>query len=223
MDRLLFFEHGPGLGDVHGLIRLIDPLLQQGDKIIDQIIGKVEVIPQVVGDEVDVFLNIAAIEVKSRIWHGHRLEKSVGIKVVVVQKGLEPGFPLVNRGCLQRIKAPRIAAGLARHRILLAVKGLLVGIHPFIRHFEQLGKIFFTHRRPDAAHRQAAILADDLLVQPVDLPAESLLADVVTHGQEFIAADAVYTLGREKARQNGIHLGNDLVAAGMTQQIVDVF
>ena len=52
-------------------IRFINALFQQADKIIDKVAVKVEGVPQVVGDLLNIALNVTAIQVERRLGHGN--------------------------------------------------------------------------------------------------------------------------------------------------------
>ena len=57
----LFAEHGLRVLDMELTVWFIDALLQKPDKIIDKIAVKIEGIPQIIGNVINVALHIAAI------------------------------------------------------------------------------------------------------------------------------------------------------------------
>lgn len=65
-------------------IRFIDTLFQKANKIINQIAVKIEGVPQVIGDIVNIALYIAAIQVKWCLRHGDGMEKGFGIKIIML-------------------------------------------------------------------------------------------------------------------------------------------
>ena len=55
MDLAFLFNHILQIGYMKRLIRLINPLLQQVDKIIHKIVCKIEFVFQVIGNKIDIF------------------------------------------------------------------------------------------------------------------------------------------------------------------------
>ena len=70
---------------MHRAVRLINPLFQTGDKIIDQIIGEMKVLPQIIGDKVDIFFEVAAEDIGG-VWLCKRLEKRILVEVIVTDE-----------------------------------------------------------------------------------------------------------------------------------------
>ena len=70
----LFLQHRHHLFRMHLLIRPVDPLLQQGYEIGDQIALKAEILLQIVGYIVQVFLHIPKVQIYHGPLHGQGLD-----------------------------------------------------------------------------------------------------------------------------------------------------
>ncbi len=157
MDLAFLFNHILQIGYMKRLIRLINPLLQQVDKIIHKIVCKIEFVFQVIGNKIDIFLHITTIEVKGGICHGDGLEKDLGIKKIVAQEVLERGFPGGEAGRRHSAAAQRGMARLAGCEVDAAIVFPLILIHQIVRFLYQGADILAGIRCPQAADRQLAI------------------------------------------------------------------
>ena len=158
-------------------IRFINALFQQADKIIDKVAVKVEGVPQVVGDIVNIALNVTAIQVERRFGHGNGMEKGFGVKVIVLQERLKRSG---SGGLDMRLM-----------RFLVFVIGQFVSIHAVVSQRHELGKVILGRIRPSVSNGQCTIILCNTGAELFHLFFQTLMGDILTDDQKFIPADAV--------------------------------